>query len=46
MAMVFDQTSVAVFAATGFAVALALYLQDIIGRDMVYLWLDPRIALR
>ncbi|WOB06673.1 ATP-binding protein [Piscinibacter gummiphilus] len=45
MAMVFDQTSVAVFAATGFAVALALYLQDIIGRDIVYLWLTIKVAV-
>jgi signal transduction histidine kinase/ActR/RegA family two-component response regulator len=45
MAMVFDQTSVAVFAATGFAVALALYLQDIIGREMVWLWLAIKVAV-
>jgi signal transduction histidine kinase/CheY-like chemotaxis protein len=45
MAMVFDQTSVAVFAATGFAVALAFYLQDIIGRETVYLWLAIKIAV-
>ncbi|HEY0819147.1 MAG TPA: ATP-binding protein [Rhizobacter sp.] len=45
MGMVFDQTSVAVFAATGFAVALALYLQDIIGRETVYLWLAIKIAV-
>lgn len=45
MAMVFDQTSVAVFAATGFAVAMALYLQDIIGRNTVYLWLAIKVAV-
>jgi signal transduction histidine kinase/CheY-like chemotaxis protein len=45
MAMVFDQTSVAVFAATGFAVALALYLQDVVGRETVYLWLAIKIAV-
>ncbi len=45
MAMVFNQTSVAVFAATGFAVALALYLQDIIGRETVYFWLAIKVAV-
>jgi signal transduction histidine kinase/CheY-like chemotaxis protein len=45
MAMVFNQTSVAVFAATGFAVALALYLQDIVGRETVYLWLAIKVAV-
>ncbi len=45
MEMVFDQTSVAVFAATGFALALALYLQDIIGRETVFLWLAIKVAV-
>ena len=45
MEMVFDQTSVAVFAATGFALALALYLQDIIGRGPVFLWLAIKVAV-
>ncbi|MGY4828109.1 hybrid sensor histidine kinase/response regulator [Sphaerotilaceae bacterium SBD11-9] len=45
MAMVFDQTAFAVFAATGFAVALAVYLQDIIGRQTVYIWLAIKVAV-
>ena len=45
MAMVFDQTSIAVFVATGFAVALAVYVDNVIGRQIVMFWLALKVAV-
>lgn len=45
MGMVFEQTSVAVFAATGYAVALALYLRDIVPLSALYFWLALKVAV-
>ncbi|MBX3620112.1 MAG: response regulator [Rhizobacter sp.] len=45
MEMVFDQTSVAVFAATAYAVALTVYLRGTVPDATLFLWLAVKIAV-
>jgi signal transduction histidine kinase/CheY-like chemotaxis protein len=43
--MIFEQTSVAVFAATGYAIALVLYLHSAISVQTLAIWLGLKIAV-
>jgi two-component system, sensor histidine kinase len=45
MSMIFEQTSVAVFAATAYAIALVLYLHSEISTQTLAIWLGLKIAV-
>jgi signal transduction histidine kinase/CheY-like chemotaxis protein len=45
MRMIFEQTSVAVFAATAYAIALALYLHGAIPAQTLAIWIGLKIAV-
>jgi two-component system, sensor histidine kinase len=45
MGMIFEQTSVAVFAATAYAVALAVYLAGHVPKPLVFFWLALKVAV-
>jgi len=45
MHMIFEQTSVAVFAATGFAIAVALHLRGVIPDQTLFVWIVVKVLV-